>query len=33
MAAMATALVVASVIVLVLGRAVAARPFVVKPTI
>ena len=33
MAAMATALIVASVIVLVLGRAMAARPFVVKPTI
>jgi ACS family tartrate transporter-like MFS transporter len=33
MVAMATALVVASVIVLVLGRAIAARPFVVKPTI
>ena len=33
MAAMATALVVASVIVLVLGRAMAARPFVVEPTI
>jgi MFS transporter, ACS family, tartrate transporter len=33
MAAMATALMVASIIVLVLGRAMAARPFVVKPTI
>jgi ACS family tartrate transporter-like MFS transporter len=33
MAAMATALVVASVIVSVLGRAMPARPFVVKPTI
>jgi ACS family tartrate transporter-like MFS transporter len=33
MAAMATALVVASVIVLVLARAMAARPFVVEPTI
>jgi ACS family tartrate transporter-like MFS transporter len=33
MAAMAAALMVGAVIVLVLGRAMAARPFVVKPTI
>jgi hypothetical protein len=32
-AAMATALVVAFVIVLILGRAMAAGPFVVKPTV